>query len=213
MFLFLFIWQCLLSDSNFENLTSIHSTTSLLTPRRFTVGQFSSFRRHLATELLSKAQKLEKRPYDKQPIIDYLVSFPSEIGLLADKGQEEADFARQDVSSCFRRQCIALASQVREIRESLKANDWSPFTAAKMLIEISLHIGRLSIDYDHSNDVYVTEVERIIEAIDLNYRNAYDDLSTEEAACKFVWDGLNCPSTRCACLQCLTRYRRRGTGL
>lgn len=80
-----------------------------------------------------------------------------------------------------------------------------------MLKEISLHIGRLSIDYDHSNDVYVTEVENIVEAIDLNYRNAYDDLSPEQADCKFVWDALNCPSSSCACLQCLSRYQRRGS--
>lgn len=70
---------------------------------------------------------------------------------------------------------------------------------------MSVHIGRLSIDYDHSSDFYVLDAERFVENFSLSYIlyywNIRDFLSdAEKPRCKFC-DDLGHHSSRCACLQ------------
>lgn len=155
---------------------------------------------------------LQENPQDKKPILRFLVQFPSQIETLMELGKEEAEFTRNDVPLCFDRRCISLTNGLGWQHLWLNSTSLSPLVIVRVLKEMSLHIGRLSIDLDHSSDAYVVEIEMIVDGIDLDYKASFPYLPSDERDCKYVWGELNCFLGRCPCLQCLKRCRRASVG-
>lgn len=167
------------------------------------VGQFADLRGYLVQELITHSKELREDPENRLSVVKCLDGFPETLNLLREVGQEESH--KSDLPYCFSDRIDHLIEQVDRLRSNIEGQTFAAAQAPRILIEMTAHLGRLTLhrrdcsDYVQTMDIYATEIS---EGYGLGVEDSLRRIGYDEAEAFLVWRRLNRPTYGCDCHQC-----------
>lgn len=107
---------------------------------------------------------------------------------------------------CYGLKCDVIRTTLHDVRKRLEQDPASRFQMAEVLVMLSKHIGRLSLNAYDAEDVFAIRMDTMIDLVEKRFQEDYPEENPEAERKHLelyaIWDRLCVAMPSCGCLQC-----------